>query len=231
MIFEGEVKARVQPKGKAGPWDGVTVQVSEHVRDRCQNKKLMEKGSFDVTKHKSSGFFDWDFDAILKDTGGVVNDGLLARLRADTGGHCNRVDTIPGSWGCGLATALMEYCFTDPDVGTVNLGINPFFNNNERSKMYRAKAEQYCDHIVNLQCAPDAPATEASCSAYLSAALNTDHLWIFTYDPMLNKWSVLKVANAKQKLKEDAKGFINDYGNDWYFCLCKDDKDCVITDA
>ena len=62
----------------------------------------------------------WKFEAIRK-RGLLKKDIVLSTLFAFTReGGCNYVSTNPGSQGCGLATALMKFCFTDPDVGSLN---------------------------------------------------------------------------------------------------------------
>ena len=67
----------------------------------------------------SIGFQEWFFDAILKK--GILKKGVvISRLYAKEGGECNAIETSQGSWRCGLATTLLEFCFTDPDVGTLN---------------------------------------------------------------------------------------------------------------
>ena len=62
----------------------------------------------------------WRFEAILKKGKIFKKDIVLSTLVANDDGECNDVKTNPGSRRCGLATALMEFCFTDPDVGSLN---------------------------------------------------------------------------------------------------------------
>ena len=155
----------------------------------------------------------------------VGNGDVLANLKAFKGGQCNDMLTNKGSWGCGLATKLMEFCFTDPDIGGVDLATEPTFNQEAyESKHFRDMAIKNCDHVVYLECLPKSPATDVSCSAYLSAALNTHHSMMLTFSNETLKWNLLPVAKAQAMLKNDADELIGGAGREWFFCKCKGDK-------
>ena len=143
-------------------------------------------------------------------------------MSGDKGGACNSVDTSPGSYQCGLATTLMEFCFTDPDIGTVDPKIKSNFQR-EGAEDYRNLAIENCDHIVYLMCAPTPPIPKAACSAYLTAALNTGHTMMFTnsFRTGGSKWDALKTATSKIMVKSNADNFVTEYGDEWFFCKCK----------
>ena len=201
------------------------VELKEKVMGRCKNEKLKAKKSFTVNRVKTEpqSSFNWEFTAVLEDV-------VLSKLRAINGGICNHVVTCGHSEGCGLATTLMEYCFTDDNVGGIDVQNNENFKK-EHLKKWRKMAEQKCEHIVYLQCAAN-PVN--ACSAYFTAAINTEHtlmfsitkLGIFTADN-LQQMGLFNVAKAQLEFKEDARGWIENNGSSWYFCKCKT-KTCTI---
>ena len=73
----------------------------------------MEK-SREITEIKNQ----WLFEAVLKNGEETT---VLSTLKAVEGGECDDIETTKGSWRCGLATSLLEFCFTDPDIGSLNL--------------------------------------------------------------------------------------------------------------
>ena len=76
-----------------------------------------------MKKSKGKNFLSgWKFEAIRKRRWPRKDVVLSTLIGAIYGvpGECNLVNTNPGSKRCGLATALMKFCFTDPDVGSLN---------------------------------------------------------------------------------------------------------------
>ena len=140
----------------------------------------------------------------------------MSILKANIGGICDQVDTEEELRGCGLATILMECCFTDDMVGGVNV------HNNEKFEMTLGKnremATQTCKHIVFLRCLPNLD-KYAACSAYFTAAINTKHSLMLILDD--TNMDVMNVAEAQTEFKKDATGWIQDYGYEWFFCQCK----------
>ena len=174
---------------------------------------------------------EWRFQAILKKGSCCKDDEVLSTLDGNIGGVCNSMETHPGSYKCGLATALMEFCFTDLDIGTYNPADSTFKIMMQESifikaKYYRDLALSNCDHMVYLKCSPTGtlPKKHAACSGYLTAALNTGHTMMFTYDKGPEKWDVPKITTAKIMLKQNSDTFIEDYGEIWLFCKCKSDR-------
>ena len=162
---------------------------------------------------KTKGEYDWEFEAILEDTG-------LSKLQGNVNGVCNQVDTKPGSLQCGLATSLMQFCFKDPDIGTVNPTTHYLLKKPEAEK-FRDLAIENCEHIIFLICSP-VKKPYAACSGYLTAALNTGHTMMFTY--YYGDWDVVTTSSAKHKFKSNAHKFITGYGDTWFFCRCKTNK-------
>jgi len=204
------------------------VELKEKVMGRCKNEKLKAKKSFTVNRVKKKpqpiwDTFNWEFTAVLENV-------VLSTLRAKNGGICNLVRTCGHSEGCGLATTLMEYCFTDDNVGGIDVQNNEDFKK-EHFKKWRNMAMQKCEHIVYLQCSAD-PVN--ACSAYFTAAINTEHTLMFSItklviaDPFIpQQMGLFNVAKAQLEFKEDARGWIENNGSSWYFCKCKT-KTCTI---
>jgi hypothetical protein len=166
---------------------------------------------------------DWKFRAILKKgILGLFKKKVLSTLNANIGGECNSMVTQPGSYQCGLATALMDFCFTDPDIGTYNPEKSIYFQN-IKAKDYRDLAISNCGHMVYLKCSPaeNLPNKHAACSGYLTAASNTGHKMMFAYDKTPEKWNVLRINKAKIWLKENADTFIENYGERWFSASAK----------
>ena len=165
-------------------------------------------------------FGNWKFQAILKKGSCCEEDKVLSTLIANKGGVCNSIITDPKSYKCGLATALMEFCFTDPDIGTDDPETNDCFKK-DGAEDYRDLAISNCAHMVYLMCIAK---PHSACSGYLTAAINTGHSMMFTYDHLPEKWDVLKVTTAKIMLKGNSDTFIEDYGERWFFCKCQSDR-------
>ena len=182
----------------------------------------MKHGSFVVQKVKSKAKkYDWNFEAVFEDT-------ALSTLKANIGGVCNEIETIKGSRRCGLATRLMEFCFEDPTIGSVNPRTvnskNPANHilHKTHAEKVRNLAIENCDHIIYLVCAPSDNGKAlpyASCTGYLKAALTTGHTMMFTLN--WEKWQVLKTSIAIDMLKNERVTWITEYGYIWFFCKCK----------
>ena len=215
----GAIKSRTS--GKSGSYS-TTVRFNDRFRFVCINEKLVEKGSFTMKKTYDDEAIQaiWKFQAILKKGSCCKEDEVLSTLDAMEGGVCDSIATDAGSYRCGLATALMEFCFTDPDIGTYNPE-ESFYFQKKIAEHYRDLAVLNCGHMVYLICTAKPP---SSCSGYLTAAINTGHTMMFTYGPNLRKWSVLKTTPAKIMLKGNSDTFIEDYGDTWFFCKCKSDR-------
>ena len=206
-----------------------TVQLKDRYFATCKNEKLKVEKSFTVkmvsTKKK---FIPWKFTAVLG------NDELSV-LYADDGGICNLVETNEVSQGCGLATTLMEFCFTDDKVGGMDVQniqkipkhIREILQKNEKR---REMAIKNCEHIVYLECAPLKDPSANVCSGYLTAAINTEHTMMFVQKmnddtgDMVGIMDVMKVADVQPELKKNADVWIKNYGREWFFCQCKTER-------
>ena len=170
------------------------------------------------TKSNKKGY-NWDFQALFKRGKEIVR---ISELNAEDEGYCNQVETDEGYKGCGLATTLMEFCFSDEDVGSLVLKDDPLFG--PRPK-WSDLAELNCKHMIGLDCAPRGATPYAACSAYLSAAINKGHMMMFTYPNEEYELDVINVGNtAKPEFKKNADSFIEEHGNKWYFCKCKPER-------
>ena len=196
----------------------VTVKLKKRAMKRCKNEILKAKKSFTVERQVEGNFVD--FTALLDNV-------KLSELTAESGGICNSVATNDDSTECGLATTLMEYCFTDDEVGGIDLQKDPRFNQHPLQE-YRQMAENTCKHIVYLTCAAF---PLIACSAYFTAAINTKHTLMFTtfnaQDENLVA-NVFNVAEIQPEFKFDAEGWVNTNGRHWYFCKCKKGNKCTI---
>ena len=87
-------------------------------------------------------------------------------------------------------------------------------------------ARKNCQHIVFLACAPYDGAPDSVCSAYFTAAINTMHIMMFSYQKIPldlgpETFHVWDVAKTKLEFKKDATQWKLDFGFEWYFCQCK----------
>ena len=185
----------------------------------CKNEELVKKKSFIITKENDDEVCY--FKAFLQKGATGKDRQLLSELNAIQGGHCNDVITKPESQQCGMATTLMEFCFTDDDVGGVDLEEDPVFGM-EIFEKWLMIATKNCKHIVYLECEPHLHIPNEACSAYLTAAINTEHIMVFTKPNAEEEMHVMNVATkVKPELKKDADAFVRKYGEKWYFCECK----------
>ena len=79
--------------GRVGPYS-TTVKLKSRYHDSCENRRLVQKGSFMVRKTPST---DWSFEAILVEGICCKDYVLLSKLNGNVGGECNLVTTLPGS--------------------------------------------------------------------------------------------------------------------------------------
>ena len=208
----------------------MTLPLKNKYMQTCLNEQLKLQKSFIVEKCESerSGY-DWDFKASLKQQSCKDNKDIISELNAENNGKCDLVETSKTSQGCGLATSLMELCFTDDDVGGVNLEEDKNFKRKDLEKR-REMAILNCEHIVYLTCAPIFPTPTGSCSAYLTAAINTEHKMMFSYQNLKGAMDIMNVEEtAKPELKQHPDAFVQLHGEKWYFCRCKPEriKECL----
>ena len=219
---DGEMTRNMTSLYRRGRSYPETVPLKERYIGTCKNEKLKAAKSFTVDMEPLFG--QWAFTADL-------GQETLSTLFGNNGGICNYVSTDAGSQGCGLATTLMEFCFTEDKVGGFDVQkiqeypkeIKEILEGNEKA---REIANENCEHIVYLKCSPigdDAPAIV--CSAYLTAAINTEHTMMFVQNvkdkKLIGLMNVMKVANIQPEFKKNADEWIQTYGPHWFFCQCK----------
>ena len=201
----------------------VVVELKVKYISTCKNEKLKSSREFTVDRKKSEmAAFQWDFTANF---GKTQLSWLGAGDRSKNKGVCNNVKTEDHSSGCGLATTLMEFCFTDFSVGSLELEKDKHFEKVSLTK-WRELALKNCQHIVFLACAPYDGTPDIACLAYFTAAINTMHTIMFSYQqfPLDNGPETMKVwdvTKTKSEFKKDATRWTLDYGFEWYFCQCK----------
>ena len=184
---------------------------------------------FEVDRKRSqSEDFEWEFVAYF---GKTELSWLGAGGKSRNRGVCNNVKTEDHSRGCGMATTLMEFCFSDYMVGGVDVENDKHFKKESLTK-WRGMAMKNCQHIVYLGCTPYDGTPDIACSAYFTAAINTMHTMMFSYkaqnalDPESGPESmyVWDVAKTQPEFKKDASRWKKDFGFEWYFCQCKKER-------
>ena len=110
----------------------VTVELKERYESTCKNKKLADWGEFEVDRKKSqTEDNEWDFFAYF---GNKELSWLGAGDKSKNKGVCNNVKTEEHSRGCGMATTLMEFCFTDNMVGGIDVENDKHFKKDSLAK-------------------------------------------------------------------------------------------------
>ena len=196
------------------------MELKDRYLSTCKNKNLKQERKFTVNRKKSkSGKFGWEFTAHL---GRSELSWLGAGDEKGNTGVCNDVKTEDHSLGCGMATTLMEICFTDYMVGSLDLENDKNFKKPSLLQ-WRQMAKENCQHVVYLVCAT-ITVPDISCSAYFTAAINTMHTMMFSYDYETETMYLWNVANTQPKFKKDAARWNSHYGKEWYFCQCKKER-------
>ena len=208
----------------------IKVSMPDRYQKTCASEDLKKNKIYYVERTKSvNPKMDWDFNAYVKKAPFGKKD-IFSVLNGESGGFCWATKDLspPAVQGCGLATAMMGFCFEDDKIG----GIDPRKDYNFKLKgleKWQDMAILNYNHIVYTSCNPAHPTPVAGCAAYMTAALNTGHTMMFTYPTnsptSRGEMNVLNIATeAKPQLKEDADQFRDNNGAAWYFCRCKDDR-------
>ena len=194
--------------------------------ETCASEELKKAKVYYVQKCKiEHNPFDWAFRAYLK-KGICGRKKFLSELNAKDGGYCYATINLSPKpvQGCGLATKMMELCFSDTGVGSLDPAKDYNFKLKGLEK-WRDMAILNCEHIVFTTCNPAKPTPTAGCAAYMTAAINTGHTIMFSFPTGKGEMDVMNVADeAKPQLKKDADTFVSNHGNQWSFCRCKDDR-------
>ena len=142
------------------------------------------------------------------------DDGFLARLYAWPGA-CDDLETNEDSRKCGIARALLIICLQDKEVtmdGGANLGFKP--------------AQEHCSAIVGITCKPEmyddyGNRIVSICKSYIDAAEKATYQMLIVENQDHTEYSVLKTKKALKEFKSDPDKFINERGDEWFFCKCK----------
>ena len=207
-------------QGIPGPYFAL-IPIQDRFKETCQNEALIIKGSYTMKKSRIPGKSgQWMFEAIY----GTTNE-ILSTLKAKEGGNCNDENTEYGSWYCGLGPLLLEICFDDPDIGTFipDKSVDSEFGM-PIDKPCKHLMEINCQHIAYLECVPYIKNYNDACGGYLTAALNTLHTMMFTKRVGIKELKIIRIADAKIKIKNDPDKFVGDFGKEWFFCKCKSDR-------
>ena len=200
--------------------------MADRYQATCANRHLKAKKHYFVQKRRSKEpNSDWVFRAYLK-KGLFKRKKRLSQLNAENGGLCWATPKLSPApvQGCGLATAMMELCFDDEDIGSIDPTEDYYFKMKGLEK-WQKMALLNCEHIVYTSCNPAPPTPVVGCSAYMTAAINTGHHMMFTFPTKQGEMNVLNVeTEAKPLLKEDADNFRETNGYGWFFCRCKPDR-------
>ena len=192
----------------------------------CASKDLKKLKVYYVQKCKTEDGYDWAFRAYLKKGTICGRKKFISELNAKDGGFCRAtINLSPKAvQGCGLATKMMELCYSDIGIGSVDPTKDYNFKLKGLEK-WRDMAILNCEHIVSTNCNPAEPTPKAGCAAYMTAALNTGHRMMFTFPTGKLGMDVINVeSEGKPQLKQDADNFVLTHGNQWYFCRCKNDR-------
>lgn len=200
--------------------------MADRYQATCASKDLKSIKHYYVEKCKlEDSRFDWEFQAHLK-KGLCRRKKGLSLLKGQSGGYCWATPELspPPVQGCGIATAMMELCFKDDDIGSIDPSEDYNFKLNGLEE-WQQLALLNCEKIIFTTCRPKSPTPKAGCAAYMSAAINTGFTMMFTFPTQEGEMSVLNIeTEAKPQLKEDAETFGKTHGMGWYFCRCNADR-------
>ena len=108
---------------------------------------------------------------------------------------------------------MMEMCLKDEEI-TDDGGYNPLLNywiEDELAKPVR----DLCKTIINVSCKP-----------YMDVASTTGYHMIFVQspDPSIDRYHRYKIEIAKEIYENNHETFLEEKGDDWFFCKCKPDE-------
>ena len=202
----------------------LTVTLKERYKNSpyCKNEKLKEIGEYNVNKVEGDVENELRFVACIydKENTDCRGEDFMSELFSPRQGRCNLVLTDDDSERCGLATSLMTFCFTDEEVGSVDLD-NDLILTKENLGDWYEWVKNECNHIVFVQCNTLYGTHPVACSAYLTAADNSRHRNMFTWSPNKDIMDALTVDDFKQEFKRNPRKCLDIHGSHWYFCHSK----------
>ena len=148
----------------------------------------------------------------------------LATLVSTEKGLVDYVQTTVGYRGCGLAKHLIEAFCKDDDAGTYRNGVIPGKRNREIS--------ENCKTIKHLQCAPrriQGKQNVIACSSYIRGASDAGFEMLIVRHKIAlsaekDKTYIFPISGARGRFRANPRGFIENYGDSWYFCKCKESR-------
>ena len=195
--------------------------------DELKNNKKFFIQKYDLKDVKDKYGHDFAFMVVLNK--GQVFDPEQPKYKSilfgDKGGVCDNAQTDERYERCGLATDLMTLCFQDLDI-TKNGGVDPneeeqFKNNPNKQK----EAIDGCAKIVTLNQSANPPTAG---KAYTRAAIKAGFKKVFTVTPGGINMTFWTVIEAEEEYLKNPIRFIQQYGQQWFFCKCKSSK-CTIS--
>ena len=194
----------------------------------CESEELIKNKKFYIQKYdlkdvKDTYAHDFAFKVVLDkgEDSDPKHPKYKSLLLGDKGGICdNKYER------CGLATNLMTVCFQDPDI-TRNGGLDAnteqqFENNVDKQK----EAIDDCETIITLTQSSNPPGAGI---AYTKAATKAGFKKVFTVTPGSTNMKLWMVAEVEKEYLKNPIGFIQQYGQQWFFCKCKKSSKCTIS--
>lgn len=189
----------------------------------CENKEIKNKKppSYHINKSKSP--IKWV--AVLE----PQSKSPLAYLNAKRG-HCNDIQTHAGSRRCGIGKALLLTCLKDEDIVNDG-GLNPLTDDAWEDEKLKSTTRDMCSAIVLIRCQPYHHTPEIACKMYMEAALESGYGIVFVEKDGDDKYKIFRVENAKPIFERNPESFLEENGENWFFCKCKPNKrqDCLGT--
>ena len=198
----------------------------------CKSEELIKNKKFFIQKYdlkdvKEKYGHDYAFLVVL-DKGQDFDPKqpkYKSILFGDKGGVCDNAQTDERYESCGFTTGLMTLCFQDPDItknGGVDANDEEQFKNNPEIQI---KAINECEKIVTLNQCANPPAAG---KAYTKAAIKAGFKKVFTVTPGGTNMRFWPVTEVEEEFLKNPIRFIQQYGQQWFFCKCKSSK-CIIS--
>ena len=189
----------------------------------CQNSEIRRKKppSFYIDRfHEANNQIKW---IALLDPSLPRPETPLAYLEARRG-SCNDLKTYAGSQRCGIGRAMMEMCLKDEEI-TNDGGYNPLLNYWIEDELAKP-ARDLCKTIINVSCKPYERTPPIACKMYMDVASTTGYHMIFVQspDPSIDRYHRYKIEIAKEIFENNHETFLEEKGDDWFFCKCKPDE-------
>ena len=197
-------------------------------KPNCENKEIINTKQFYIDRYRQASYggpdsrFRWI--AILNPST-PRSETPLAYLNAERGA-CNDIYTHKGSKNCGIGRAMLLLCLNDDDI-IGNGGYNPLDDPWEDEDLGES-ARELCKAIVVLSCNPKESTPPIVCKMYMDTARTAGYHLVFIEKDYDNKYKRLKIDSAKSIFENNPEDFLDEMGNQWYFCKCKPNKlkDC-----